>query len=291
MPDVLPALLLGFESVACNYRGFLVDLWGVLHDGRRPYPEALEVLDRVRRSGASVCLLSNSPRRISNVAELLAGMDIGPERYDHLVTSGEMTLEALSNPADVWHRSLGNRYLHLGPDHGFGLLDSLDRELVVAPQAADFVLVTGTEKGQVLADYAGQLAECAALGLPMVCANPDLVVTVAGNTAVCAGTLARHYEALGGSVRYHGKPDQAVYSRCLSELGLGPAALLAIGDSLRTDIAGARAVGMDALFIAGGIHSHELGVELDEGLDPGQIDALLAEYNFRPNFAMNCLRW
>ena len=291
MPDASPSLLAGLETIARNYRGFLVDLWGVLHDGRRPYLDAVKVLDRVRQEGAAVCLLSNSPRRISNVAELLEGLGIGSERYDHLVTSGEVTLEALSDPSDSWHSALGKRYLHLGPNHGFGLLDSIDRELVEDPGAADFVLATGTAGGQTLADFAERLAGCAARSLPMICANPDLVVKVAGRTMICAGTLALRYEALGGSVRYHGKPAKAVYRRCFSELELDPGTVLAIGDSLRTDIAGARAAGMDALFIAGGIHSDELGIEQNKEVEPDQIDALLAEHSFRPTYAMTALRW
>ena len=146
-------VLPGLAEIAGRYQGFIIDLWGVIHDGTNPYPGAVETLDRLRTDGGQVCLLSNSPRRLSDVAARLEGMGVGSERYDHLVTSGEVTFQALIDPPDQWHAALGPRYLHLGPPLGFGLLAGLTQEQVDRPEEADFLLATGPDAGQGRRDF------------------------------------------------------------------------------------------------------------------------------------------
>lgn len=286
-------ILPGLSALADRYDGFVLDLWGVLHDGVRPYPGAVDCLDRLRAAGKRVCLLSNAPRRTTAVAAKLAGMGIGPDRYDHLMTSGEATHDALRDRPDDFHRALGRRCLHLGPPRDDDVFEGLDLDFAEAPEDADFVVNTGIDEfGETLADYAPVLDRCAARGLPMVCANPDLVVYVGDSLEICAGELARHYETLGGRVAYHGKPHAPVYRRCLDLMGIGdPGRILGVGDSLRTDVAGANAAGIDALLVTGGIHREELGAAWGEACDPARLAALAVASGHRPRAAVPRFAW
>ena len=141
-------------------------------------------------------------------------------------------------------------------------------------------------------DYEAQLRAAAGLGLPMICANPDLEVIAGGVRQICAGALARRYEELGGRVRYHGKPHAEIYGACLAALaGVEPARILAVGDSLRTDIAGAQAIGLDSLLVIGGIHAEELCVAEGEAPTPENLAALCSRSGHRPTASVPLFRW
>ena len=125
----------------------------------------------------------------------------------------------------------------------------------------------------------------------MICANPDLIVNVGQKVTPCAGALAQRYEALGGEVYYHGKPHPGVYRRCLDHLRLDPSAVLAVGDSLLTDVAGANAASIDVAFATGGIHRHDLGVKWGNLPMLRTLEALFAEAAQQPNFVIPCFAW
>ncbi|MDE1149190.1 MAG: TIGR01459 family HAD-type hydrolase [Azospirillaceae bacterium] len=286
----------GLSQLADRYDGFILDLWGVVHDGIQPYPGVPECLTTLRAAGKRVCLLSNAPRRVDAAAARLVEMGLTPDHYDALLTSGEATHDALRDPPDAWHAALGPKLLHIGPDRDAGVYRDLPgRVRVETPNEADFVLNTGiVDFDETLADYEPILAACAARGLPMLCANPDLVVHVGPQLVICAGELARRYEELGGDVRQHGKPYPGVYARCFDLLGsIHPSRILAVGDSLRTDMAGANAAGIDGLLIAGGIHREELGVAdpLTDMPDLGRLAELTAQAGLRVAGVMNRLGW
>ncbi|HJP20226.1 MAG: TIGR01459 family HAD-type hydrolase [Alphaproteobacteria bacterium] len=250
----------GLAALAERYDGLIVDLWGVIHDGREPYPGVLDCLDRLRQAGHKVVLLSNAPRSAARVLAALGGMGITNERVDGLVTSGDVTLEALRRRNDAWHTALGHFFLHLGPARDWGLLQDTPHCEVVGLEEADFILVTGfyDDESECAADYRELFGAALRRRLPMVCANPDLSVMRGSRTVPCAGALAAAYEALGGEVRYHGKPHAGAYDVAVERLdGIARSRILVVGDSLRTDIAGARAAGIDALFVTGGLHADE----------------------------------
>ncbi|MER9473660.1 TIGR01459 family HAD-type hydrolase [Mesorhizobium sp. M0520] len=276
----------GVSEVADQYRAVIVDLWGVLHNGEVAFPDAIFALDALRSNGLDVCLLSNAPRRARQVAERLTSMGIGSSQYNHLITSGELVYEALENAPDQWHAALGRRYFHLGPSDLRGLLLGSDRSEALLPQNADFILNTGVSDPRVIDGAAEVLRECAFHKLPMICANPDLVVLVGNQLVNCAGRLAEQYEALGGDVRYHGKPYSPAYRRALDLLGHEREEVLAVGDSLRTDVAGARNQGMDVVFIASGIHRADAGKFSFE-----QLQQLLAGKPVLPTFVASHFRW
>ena len=253
------AMLQGMAPLATRYDAFIIDLWGVIHDGVAPFPGALECLRRLR--GRPVLLLSNAPRRAESVRGTLRGLGIGDSLYSDLLTSGEATWLALRDRTDPWFAALGHRVWHLGPQRDRGVIEGIGLTVAARPQDADFLLNTGPDDRRdtaAMEEFTSDLHACLAAGLKMVCANPDLEIVRGGTRILCAGALAAWYEAHGGAVRSIGKPDPAIYAQALAMLTVAPDRVLAIGDSLRTDIAGAAAAGIDSLWVLGGIHAEEL---------------------------------
>jgi HAD superfamily hydrolase (TIGR01459 family) len=285
----VPLLLSGLAEVAGRYDGYIIDLWGTVHDGVEAYAAAIDVLRRVRAQGAPVCLLSNAARSTAAIAARLAGLGVDTDCYDHLVSSGEATIAAFREP-DAWHAALGQHYYLIAPDDGELLLQGLGYTRVADPSEAAFVLNTGSTPGTDLAHYETALRACATRDLPMICANPDLFVRVAGRRIMCAGTIAHRYEALGGWVRYHGKPGRAIYQVCLERMKRKPQAVLAIGDGLETDIAGARGMEMDSVFVLGGLHAESLS---ETGAAPARdhLQTLFARSGHAPTYVIPYLRW
>jgi HAD superfamily hydrolase (TIGR01459 family) len=252
----------GMAALASQYDGFILDLWGVIHDGVQPYPGAADCLGRLRDAGKRCVLLSNAPRRSFAAEAMLRDMGLGPELYAGLLTSGEAVHLALHERTDPWFAALGRRVWHLGPARDRNVMDGLDLQQVKTPAEASFVLNTGPDDHRGPTDVAAfedVLQECARHGLPMICANPDLEVIRGGVRVICAGALAARYEQMGGEVRSLGKPDPAIYRPVLDMLGTSQRRTLAVGDSLRTDIAGAAAAGIDSCWVLGGIHGEALG--------------------------------
>ncbi|MDE2334708.1 MAG: TIGR01459 family HAD-type hydrolase [Rhodospirillales bacterium] len=249
-----------FAPLASRYDGFILDLWGVIHDGVRPYPGAVDCLARLGAAGKRRALLSNGPRRNHVIQAAMRAMGIDDALYDAILTSGEATWLALRDRPDPWLRSLGERVFHLGPARDLSVVENLPLTRVATPAQASFVVNTGPDDASgvtELGPYEETLAACAARNLPMICANPDLEVIRDGKRVLCAGALAQRYEQMGGSVRYFGKPDPAVYALVLRALDVD--SVLAVGDALRTDIAGAYAARLPACWVLGGIHAEEVG--------------------------------
>jgi HAD superfamily hydrolase (TIGR01459 family) len=252
--------LSGFSALAARYDGFILDLWGVIHDGVAPYPGAVDCLRRLRDAGKRVVLLSNAPRRAHAAAEAMRAMGISPDLYTGIVTSGEVTFLLLRDRAVPEFAALGRRLFHLGPERDRNVFSGLDFDVVALPGDADVFLNTGpddTRSPTSVAPYEPELQASLAAGLPMICANPDLEVIRGGERVICAGALALRYADLGGRVLWVGKPDVSVYRPVLEMLGLPRERVLAVGDSLRTDIAGARAAGISSCWVLGGIHAEE----------------------------------
>lgn len=286
-------LLSGIARLAPRYDGFVLDVWGVLHDGVRPYPGAVDALRALDDAGKRFVLLSNAPRRGAVVTRSMIAMGV-PEAYcAGVVSSGEAAWRALRRRDDPWYARLGRRCLHIGPTRDEGLLDGLDLERAERAEEADFILNTGPwfdeERVQ---DYEGRLRRAAAARLPMICANPDLEVIRGGRRIVCAGALAERYEALGGDVRYLGKPHPAIYVHCLERLAVADRRrIVAVGDSLRTDIAGAERAGLDAVLVVGGIHGEELGWRPGAAPDEAAVAELCAREGRRPVAAVAAFAW
>ncbi|EKV31677.1 putative sugar phosphatase of the HAD superfamily [Caenispirillum salinarum AK4] len=292
MPDTaqLPAeipLIDGVRALAERYDAFILDLWGVIHDGQTAYPDAAETLAALREAGRKTILLSNAPRRAHTVAAAMERMGLSGDLYGDALTSGEAVRMELLEPRDPFYRDLGPKVFFLGRSDDDSVLEGLgDRfEKVADPAAADWVLNTGPRNfTETLDDLEPVLRDLAAEKLPMVCANPDRVVIRAGERIICAGLMAERYEEIGGGpVSWRGKPDRAVYALCLERLGVSDKSrVCTIGDSFHTDIAGAAAAGIDAVLCTGGIHAEDLGVRYGEPADPRAVAGLARREGVAP---------
>lgn len=246
----------GISAYIDRYDAVVIDLWGVIHDGVSLYPGVQDCLQHLADQGKPYAMLSNAPRRASAIAQGMAQMGLPAALYPHIMSSGEATWRGLKERREAWFDGVGNRCLHIGPERDANLFDDTSLVRVDTIAEADFILNTGPwEDGETIDDYEQQLAEGAARALKMICANPDLEVIRGGRRIICAGSLAKRYEELGGDVLYYGKPYPPIYDSCLHLIGdPRPSRVLAIGDSLRTDIAGAAGMGMDSILVLGGLH-------------------------------------
>jgi HAD superfamily hydrolase (TIGR01459 family) len=283
----------GMAEVAERYDGYILDLWGVLHDGEQAFPWAVDCLSELRVREKRVLILSNAPRRTDAIAARCAELGIVSEHYDALMSSGEDAWRHLKERPDTWYQALGERCYHLGPARDLGMREGLAYTFVDQLEDADFILLTGALSTDDSADtYTPFLEAALRRRLPMVCANPDLVVYRGQRMEICAGTIAARYEELGGEVRYHGKPHAKIYDTCLGLFGgMAPERIVAVGDSLRTDVLGAHAVGLDALFIVSGIHKGELAGESGDAVDLAKLDALYEKRAARPRGALLKFSW
>jgi HAD superfamily hydrolase (TIGR01459 family) len=274
-----PKFIHGLSDVFGLYDGFILDLWGVVHDGVAPFPDTLQVLAALKKTRKKVWLLSNAPRRSWTVAAKLTEMGITPDLYNGILTSGEMSWQALR---DTLLAKWGKRCFHIGRANDVSLYEGLDIELVKNPAQADFVLNSGVEDFSDPAEkYQPLLQTCILYHLPMLCANPDKAVHIEDKRVICAGTLAGMYEEMDGSVVYFGKPHRSVYSHCLA--AMGSRRVLAVGDSMLTDIEGATGAGLDSVLVLSGLHREEI---IDS-----ELEDFLAEYPFQPNYVMKSFVW
>ncbi|MGE3918330.1 MAG: TIGR01459 family HAD-type hydrolase [Hyphomicrobiaceae bacterium] len=276
------------ESIAAlapTADAWLVDIWGVMHNGVAPYEEAVEACRRYRAAGGTVALLSNAPRPAAAALEQLRRIGVDEAAFDAIVTSGDLTRGLV----EAWRQK---RIHHLGPDRDLGIFAGLGIQF--APSSdADIVVCTGflDDSTETVADYRTTLEGFRRRGALMICANPDLMVERGERIVPCAGALAAAYAELGGEVVYAGKPHPPVYELALATIAdargapVAKARVLAIGDGVRTDIAGAAAVGLRSVFVASAIH-----VEKGD-LAPDVVTRLFSGLSRPPVAAMTGLRW
>ncbi len=289
MTTALPPLLPHFSELAENYDVLLSDVWGVVHNGLAAWPRACDALMRARARGTIVVLITNAPRPNEQVMRQLDKLHVPREAYDAIVSSGDVT-------RGVIEQRHGQSFAHLGPERDLSIFKGL--ELHFAPlEAADYVVCTGLEDDEVETpeDYRARLEIMLKRKLLMVCGNPDVVVERGPRLVYCAGAIADLYATLGGEVIYAGKPYRPIYEMALqkAEVAAGRRAplarVLAIGDSVRTDLKGARAIGVDFLFVTSGIHAEELGGR--EQPDTAALAATFAAAGDMPKALMRELVW
>lgn len=282
----IPLAQTGLSSQVDQYDLFVVDQWGVLHDGAKLHPGAHEALQQLKNTGKPVALLSNSGKRVSDSHERLEKLGITRDMYDLCLTSGEQVYKGLKDRTDPFYASLGEKFLILAWDENRGIVEGLGYQEVDDIDEAEFVICAGTAHGS-LDPYLPVLEAALARNLPMTCANPDtLSVQPDGSLKICPGAIAAHYEALGGPVKWHGKPLKDNYDIIRAETGIAGLGL-GIGDSLAHDIAGALGAGMHGWFITNGIHRKDLS-------DPPQADEVAelgARHNAIPTYFSTMFTW
>jgi HAD superfamily hydrolase (TIGR01459 family) len=285
-----PAIITSAGPTLARYDAIFCDVWGVMHNGREAYAEAGEAMARVRAAGGTVILVSNAPVPAAGVERVLGRTGVRCDAWDAIVSSGDIALDHIAEK--------GYRRLHrVGPARRDSMLFARLPGDGVPLREAEAIVCTGLadEAGETVASYHPLIEEGVARGLPFVCANPDLMVDVGETRYLCAGSLAAEYERRGGAVFWAGKPHPSAYAAALqrtAELrGAAPALsrILAIGDAVRTDLAAAQGMGIDALFIAGGIHRHD--VMVGRALDAARLIALFAPDAPPAAAAMDQLRW
>ncbi|MBR0654911.1 TIGR01459 family HAD-type hydrolase [Plastoroseomonas arctica] len=284
-------ILDGIAGIAEHYDAFILDLWGVVHDGRAPYPGVLDALAQLRARGKRIVFLTNAPRRSWFIDAMLAKMGVERGLYDETLSSGEVTWRVLRDRTHPFLAGLGGRAFHIGPERDLSVIEENVATLVATPGEADFLLNTGPDPDRgpkSVEPYRPVLEACLAAGLPMICVNPDRAVMVAGERLLCAGAFADVYRQGGGRVLEIGKPDPTVYGPVLAALG-DPALsrVLAVGDTPHTDLAGAKAAGIDCLWAMTGLAGDAYGPDPH----PALLDREAAHHGVTPIAAVRSLVW
>ena len=294
------------DDISGRFRAVYCDLWGCLHNGVRPFPQAMQALERFRDKGGYVLLLTNAPRPGSVVVRQLDRLGVPRSLYHAITTSGDAARHALANG------EFGRAVYHIGPPRDLGFfapgtelhLAGLARVNRVPFPAAEGIVCTGLfdDETETPDDYREILSSARDRGLAMLCANPDVIVDRGPKRVFCAGSLAAMYETLGGTVSRFGKPFRSIYSTARMHLdqAVGPKSrtnrhfgdqdILCIGDGIHTDIRGAADAGLASLFVTGGLAQSETGTEYNP--DRRRLEDFLARAApaFRPTAAIGHLR-
>jgi len=279
-----------FEPLARDYDVVLCDVWGVVHNGLEAFPAACDALMRFRAGGGTVILITNAPRSGAAVSRILDRLKVPRDAYDAITSSGDVT-------RGIVETRLVETVFHLGPERDLSIFAGLDVKFA-PPEIADYVVCSGLfdDTTETPENYRDTLAALRERSLLMVCANPDIVVERGDTLVYCAGALADAYAAIGGEVLFCGKPYAPIYELALATAtrlrgGKTPARdrVLAIGDSVRTDLKGATAFGLDCMFVTSGIHADQYGSRETPDLDA--LNALFAKSGVAPRAVMRELVW
>ncbi|RLL72911.1 TIGR01459 family HAD-type hydrolase [Paenirhodobacter hankyongi] len=283
-------------EISAPYDALFCDLWGCLHNGVAPFPAAVAALQDFRAKGGRVVLLTNAPRPAKYVIATLDRLGVPRDAWDLVVSSGDAAQDAMFAGA------VGRKVWHLGPEKDNGFFEEVPEAWQGQPGVervslaeAEGIVCTGPfdEMNEVPEDYRPRFLLAKTRGLPMLCANPDIVVDMGETRIYCAGALAALYEDMGGEALYFGKPHPPIYDlarRRLAALGVAEdARLLAIGDGVNTDVAGAAGEGIDVLFVTGGLAADQFGPDI-ESPDAELLDTWLAARQQAPQFAIGRLR-
>jgi HAD superfamily hydrolase (TIGR01459 family) len=285
----LPDFITHFEPLARDYDVLFSDVWGVVHNGIAAYQEACEALTKFRQRGGTVVLITNAPRPGFAVQRILDRLNVPRDAYDAITSSGDVTRGIIES-------RLTENVFHLGPERDHSIFDGLKVKFS-ALESANYVVCSGLFDDTIETpdSYRDMLVTMRARSQFMVCANPDIVVERGDALVYCAGALADAYAALGGEVLYCGKPHAPIYEFALATAQQARGAtvrrnrVLAIGDSVRTDLKGATAFGIDSLFITSGIHAEEYGGR--DTPDLGALNKIFADGDVAPKAVMFGLKW
>ncbi|MEM9330136.1 MAG: TIGR01459 family HAD-type hydrolase [Pseudomonadota bacterium] len=278
----------GLNELVDQYDCILCDVWGVLHNGKEIWTNAAKALSKAREAGLAVVMITNAPRPRGPVLRQLARMNCPQTTFDEIVTSGDVTrvlIEQLDGPV-----------FNIGPGRDHTLYEGLDITFTERAEDAAGIVCTGLfdDYNEHPSEYVERFKRYVELELPFICANPDIVVEVVDKLLWCAGALAREYDKLGGETRIVGKPYAPIYDVAVQfgekalDRSIDKSRILAIGDGLPTDIKGARDYGIDALFIANGIHAADY---IEDAVDPEKLHAFLSSNNAAPVAWIKSLVW
>lgn len=288
----------GISDISDSYQAFILDQWGVLHNGDKPYDGVIDCLKELKGRNKHIIILSNSGKRADENRETLKNLGIGPGLYDDIVTSGELTWQGLKDQNEGVFQNIGTKCFLLSRNNDRSIIDGLDHiELVHDVEEADFLLISGSDAPEkTMVDYYEPILKTAIRKrLKAICANPDNRMVVGDRFELGAGMIARRYEDFGGVVTYIGKPHRPIFQHCIKMLqakNIYPGDTVMIGDTMAHDIMGAAAVEIDTCLVKCGIHWGAF----KEARSMAEVDKILnvmimQYHNIRPTYLVNMLQW
>lgn len=288
----------GISDISDSYQAFILDQWGVLHNGERCYDGVIDCLKELKARNKYIIILSNSGKRAEDNRETLRNLGITPGMYDEIVTSGEITWQGLHDQNEGVFNNIGKKCFLLSRNNDRSIIEGLDQiELVHDINEADFLLISGSDApDKTLVDYYEPILKTAIRRrLKAICANPDLRMVVGDKYEIGAGMIARRYEDFGGVVHYIGKPHKPIFQHCIKLLqakNIYPGDTVMVGDTMAHDIMGASAVEIDTCLVKCGIHWGAF----KEAKTPSDVDKILnvlilQYHNIRPTYLVHMMQW
>ncbi len=286
----------GISDISDSYAGFIIDQWGVLHDGKKVYDGVLECLEQLKDRGKHVIILSNSGKRAQANIDRLTKLGISPDLYDEMVTSGEVTWQELNSQNEGYFKDIGKKCVVISRGGDRTIVNELDVEVVEDPKEADFLIISGSDApDKLLEDYEPLLKNCARYNLKAICANPDSLGIMGGKSVMGPGALAMRYKDFGGIVEYIGKPHQPIFQYCIKILqknDIYPGQTVMIGDTMAHDILGGSLVNIDTCLVKNGLHASVFESCADASEVDKALNVLVRQYNnIRPKYLVDNMTW
>lgn len=284
----------GLYEMMDSYDGFIMDQWGVLHNGIQTYDGVIDTLNHLKQRKKQVVILSNSAKRSDDNVERLKKFGIKPSHYKDVVTAGEVTWQGLKEQKEAPFKGLGQKCYLITRADDRTLLAGLDIEVVSDIEQAQFILITSFDSPKLkLEDLDPVFKKAVGKRLPAICANPDMITVYGHERAVGPGAVAKRYHDLGGMVHMIGKPHKAIFRYAQGLFSnIIPSRILVIGDSLQHDIAGAISVDMDNAFVTSGIHAGAFKPSMTPEQKRKEMEHQAQAYGgIRPNWVIDGLIW
>ncbi len=286
----------GISDISDGYSGFIIDQWGVLHDGVKAYDGVINCLTELKERHKYIIILSNSGKRAQTNADRLSELGITSDLYDGIITSGEVTWQGLDEQSEGYFKDIGKKCVLISRGGDRTIVDGLDIEVVENPKNADFLIISGSDApDKILEDYEPLLKESARYNLKAICANPDSLGIMGGQNIMGPGTIAARYKDFGGIVEYIGKPHQPIYQHCIRLLqkeDIYPGQTVMVGDTMAHDILGGSLANIDTCLVKRGVHSSVFGDSEDLAETDRALNILVRQYNgVRPNYLVDDMVW
>ena len=288
-----PTVIQSVAKIADAYDAFIIDQWGVLHDGVNPYPFAIPTLQALATRGKRVLLLTNTAKSGEENATIVHEMGFDRSLFERVISAGDDARQAIFTSPDPFYRQLGSRCLPLSRPVDRRLAEGPGVTLVEDVSQADWLFLLSSEPPEFSLDTWKPVLESALKRkLPMVCGNPDFFrVCPDGRVVEAPGQIARYYQEAGGSVRIHGKPKKSIYDSALTHFRLSPSQILAVGDSIPHDIAGAATCDIDSLLIASGVHKNDITQRHTTGIDAATVESVCKPFGVLPKYVTRQFDW
>jgi HAD superfamily hydrolase (TIGR01459 family) len=288
----LARVIKGISDLANRYDAFLIDQWGVLHNGQAPYPGVMQCLKRLVWAGKQVIIISNSGKRSEPNEARMKTLGFPRNSYTHLVTSGEIAWQMLATGKGLIGEFNKTPCLHLTSDQSEAFTQGLNVPFVDSIEQAGWILLGGIDDARPPSFFQTMIAEGVARKLPLVCTNPDLTRITPNGLQPSVGAIAQAYQARGGHVYFVGKPYPEIYKHCRFMVSDLPASgILGIGDSIHHDIVGGQSVGINTLLILQGVHADHF-TDTNDSLEINRrIRKISGPHGAHPNWAVPSFQW